>query len=436
MFEEKKLKYELRKTLLQKVPSQLKLNVQFIDTKHKSLFESQGYFDKVIKIISNSTEISSIEFSTYLLYTEQKDYEGFRFYKDFERKLLKSLMLIEDSIEFKNNTIKPLFVGSNLPRSFIEKYGVSISLCLANKCFDLQEADWYGIPELSGRFGRRTLDFDIAATKEHYVQIESKGTTFTKSNKVNKKKIYQHKTSILKKKESYLKDDTQGQDPITKDVLLGIIAILDKRDDSNALNYLVDPPALRINMAPLKYKLLSRLSFYYSLLYEISSRSRIIPLLANRINVLYKLDNFQSLSGASLVSSLEKGDVIKPGMFNNRAIIRGKSYKNSYDNYIDVIGRIYTDLSINGFIFSGVKLDIYEMLIEQNHERIINFEKPFYRSNEMALLRIKRGDYTFSLYEEFIKEFGRKRNDDYYEIELEGDFYYSKSGRVYGFITK
>lgn len=434
MIKEDKLRRELKELLILNMPDKLALNVQFINAKHETLFRAQDHFNKIIKIISDSTKIDSIEFLTYLLYTEQKDYDGFRYFKDFKHKLLKSLMLIEDNIKFENNTIKPLFVGSDLPRSFIEKYGVSVSLCLANKCFDLHEADWYGIPELSGRFGRKTLDFDLAATVEYYVQIESKGTTFTKNKKVNDSKIYQKKNSIIKKKDSYKGNDNNDQDTLTKDVLIGVIAILDKRDDSNALNYIVDPPAFRVSMPPLKYKLLSRLSYYYSLLYEISSRSRIISLLANRIKVLYELDNYQLLSGVSLLSSLEEGDIIKPGMFNNRAVIKNKRYQNNYDNYIDVIGNIYTDMNINGFVFSGVKLDIYEMVIKQDHERIVNFEKPRYQTSETVLLRIRKGDYIFSLYEGVIKESGRRRSDDYYEIELEGEFYYTKSGRVYGFI--
>ena len=417
------------------IPDTIKIKISFYNDDEKNKFQSYPNKDEINSIVSSEITISKEEFLTYLLFKEKKNFNKFRTYTDFRNKIPKSIALIEDYLSFENNSVKAEFIGREMNDELIERIGEALSLCAINKLHELTEADWDKIPI------RTTKDFDyeisLASDGSKFIQlnVECKGSAVNDNTK-KVATISNHKSSIDEKKEYISNEEQKLNIPKFQNLYYGVIVSIDNRDTTIAQCWLVDPPAYLIDYSSDKYKILSRLYFYYEIITEIIPQSTVTKLLINRIRDIDKSENINELSKNEFVNARGDSLIIAPNMFNRKSVIKSRFFQNVYGNNDEVFGDIipYENRKINfkGVFFLGLMRDALEMVIEQDFERIFRFKKEFATAKKNLICRIsnKRFREEFKLPEKIVYE----SKKDLIEFELEGWFIYNNTGIVYGLI--
>ena len=388
----------------------LRISLDFYDNHQERLFENYSTINTIRDLTKNNLSINKSEFLTYLLFTEQKDRRAFRSYSDFSEKISKSYELIYQYLNFDNNSIKANFVGTEMNKDLIERVGVSISLCIMNKIHNLHEADWKKIPELNSS---PTFDFEIASDGEKFIQAECKGSSIN-NNRLKISNISNHKANIERKKKR-IRDDNN--------LFYGTIAVLDEREDTTAKCWLVDPPSFEIEIGPEKYRLLSRLYFYWTSLRYTTPNSTILNILINRIKEIKILENYKCLNGIYLLN--RNGDKIKihHNSFAKKSVIG--------DN--NIIGKVYP-LNQTGLFFMGFPQEIYNILISQDFNQILKFKNSSKIEKKEVFCRINKSDLNNYNIPPNIMNI-KKEYETYIEFYLTGEMNFTKSGRVFGILN-
>lgn len=392
----------------------LEISVDFYDVHHENLFKNYSTYHIIYNLINNKKIlINKNEFLTYLLFTEQKDRIGFRSYSDFSNQISKSYALINKYLEFENNSIKANFIGDNMDNNLIERVGVSISLCIVNKIHCLHEADWKKIHEQRGWNSNPTLDFEIASDGNRYIQVECKGSSI-EDNRLKNSNVSNHKSNIEHKKENI---------PEFNNLCYGTISVLDNRQDTVAKCWLLEPPPFEIKMEPEKYRLLSRLYFYWNSLRFASPNSMLLSILINRIRVIEFLKDYKELSGLSLVNRNGDEMELHSNSFANKSVIEHNK----------IIGKVYP-FNRASIFFMGFPQEIYENLISQDFNQILKYK---YSS------KIEKNTVTCRINKNYIEKYNipsnlifKKENyDDYIEFDLAAELNFTESGRVFGVLN-
>ena len=266
----------------------LQVNVDFYDNHHKKLLMNYPSNNEIEHLVRKPTKISKSEFLTYLLFTEQRESEGFRTFDELRKKVDSRLGYISDYLNIGEGTIKAIHTAKETPNEITERVGVSVSLCLVNKIHNMTEADWERIPIDN----RKVLDFQIATTDSLYIFVESKGTILKNNN---------YRTELSGKAKHVKEKKDENKNIIKRGIAYGIITSIDQKNITQS--WLLDPPAIDLPFSPKKYRLLSRMYFYWKNLKIISPKSEFLFSLINRIKVLEKLNDYEIFNSCRLFNS-------------------------------------------------------------------------------------------------------------------------------------
>jgi hypothetical protein len=155
----------------------------------------------------------------------------------------------------------------------------------------------------------------------------------------------------------------------------------------------------------------------------ISQRSAIQLALINRIKAIELSDNLEAFNKLPLLNARGKSIRIYPTSFLTKSVIEKEN----------IIGCLYR-FKKNKLIFIGFQQFIYKLLISQNFMEIMNYK--FFSSTEIRTItcRIKKSDIRYlQISEQLLKEYMHS-DKELIEFKVENQFYYSKSGRVFGII--
>lgn len=395
--------------------SKLKVRVDYYNPEHEKAFSKYSNYDNIRRIAGNVIEIEQSEFLTYMVFTEQKDFTGFRTYTELSTKATDRCGFFKDYLDFSGESIRSKLPHQHIDDNIRERIGVAGSLCIVNKIHELTEADWECVPEQGGKKAQMTTDYKMASDGSKFVFVESKGSAL-ENNKLKKSTISQHKKSIEDKKEVSRKSENNN-------LYYGVISVIDDRPDSILQSWLVDPPPPEYSLEPYRYKLLSRLYFYWRNLKFITPNSSVLLALINRINVLKIVRNFSELDGIHFLNRNGSTMEAYPNSFSQKSFIER----------INIVGRLY-HLKDAYFLFVGFPTYIYDLLISQKFEHINRFKYFNGTITEVLTCRINKEEIKLlNLSEEKLKRF-RKVNDNILELKVEGEFYFNESGRVFSII--
>lgn len=384
----------------------LQVNVDFYDNHHKKLLMNYPSNNEIEHLVRKPTKISKSEFLTYLLFTEQRESEGFRTFDELRKKVDSRLGYISDYLNIGEGTIKAIHTAKETPNEITERVGVSVSLCLVNKIHNMTEADWERIPIDN----RKVLDFQIATTDSLYIFVESKGTILKNNN---------YRTELSGKAKHVKEKKDENKNIIKRGIAYGIITSIDQKNITQS--WLLDPPAIDLPFSPKKYRLLSRMYFYWKNLKIISPKSEFLFSLINRIKVLEKQNDYEIFNSFPLFNS--EGEEIL--VYDNYLGYSAHTYIN---NQL-IIGRliIYEDK----IFFFGFSREVFFILAKQDFDEIINYNLLSKIEEVNIMAKINKNELNIN---SSIKQFIKHEEKKYYQIELKTDVYCTSSGRVFGFI--
>lgn len=437
----------------------IRISIDYFNEEEKDKLKANlptDIFQKINNYVSlGYIDIDLDEFKTHLTFTEQNindsrfnkkevlakkvsnRYENFTDYFELDT--------ISQNSNLSNLIINPKMVNSeiiDIPKDNIERMGVSIGLCIVNDFHNLSEADWIKIP-ISNK--SKSLDFNfepiISSTGTHILQLECKGH-LTKELNSNARisQISKSRQHVLKKKND-ANIQYNSDDIVTPVVYYGTISV---SNFHSTHVWLVDPIST-IKMNPEKLQLLNRLWFYYDNLRIFMSRTQLVIALANRIAVIEKIENYQQLDNFPLYDSNLFVIDIENKTFSN--------YSKSIEG--DIIGFI-SEVNNNEIVFIGYTKLIFEIIIEQNFNKIISYKEDykvdFFLLHDIECLINKKDleKYNFpeTLNNEILKFNKKKKKKNIIEKKEEKDddikskikfflrnnnnLIFSKSGRVWG----
>jgi len=406
----------------------IKLSLEYYDSKQDNLFQCFPNALQLNKLVKHGIIISKDELLAYMMFTEQMDRDGFRNYSELQNKIQNRLGDIEDFLCFSNESIQARFIGNEMMQSgFTERIGVALGLCVVNNIHGLTAADWKKIKEAPGRKGHPTFDFEIpiASTGQNFIQAENKGSTIA-DNSQQSGSICNHYNSIQSKKNYIRKEEDSKQIPLHQNFFYGTIGVLDNRTNSIAKVWLVDPPALEIEMEPEKYKLLARLHYYLDEFKNIGVKNKIIIAIKKRIIEIEESSDYLKFDNVPL-------DYKFPRAFH--LIMDGKIFA-AVDNN-EAFGRIFIvkhKQKIFPYLNAFPKA-LMQIIILQNFENILGYkyDPDFINEDVQVLMRLGDKELEGSTLPENIKFVFNERRK-YYEATYFGKVSHSNDGRVFGLL--
>jgi hypothetical protein len=412
----------------------IQLSIEYYNETQQHSFRSFPNIEYLDNIVKNGIAISKDEFLAYMMFTEQMERDGFRTYTELQNRIQRRLGDIEDFLSFNNSSIQSKFNGIEMMQAgFTERIGVALGLCVINKIHRLTAADWKKIPEVPGKKGHPTLDFElpVASTGTSFIQVENKGSV-TENNNRKGSSIQNHYNKIQQKKSYVRQQEADLQIPIYKNLYYGTIGILDGRTDSKAKVLLIDPPAFEIDMEHSKYKLIARLRYYLDEFNTIGIKETITRPLENRISEIMNSDNYLNYSNIPLVSSRFSDSV--------SFYLNTDSNTEAIVDTNEAFGRFYEIESEEKpalYVIAFTKA-ILRMIIRQDFDGVLNYtyEPNFINENVTILLRSKEPIEQFMSSEEIrfrLNERGKGRRR-YYEATYYGRISHDSSGRIFGII--
>jgi hypothetical protein len=403
--------------------SQIKLSVDFYNEQEKQLFGSYPNSSQINSLVENPVNIQKNEFLSYMMFTEQRNAEGFQTYGELNNRITKRLGDIEDYLSFNNNSVQAKFIGNNMDLNLTERIGVGLGLCTINKLHGLNESDWQRIPTISGRNGLPTLDFElpIASTGSNFIQIENKGTT-QENNNNKTSSVSNHYASIKSKKES-VRNTIAPQN----NLCYGTIGVLDNQSNSLAKIWLVDPPSKYLDIEPAKYKLLARLSFYLEEFQNIGVNKKLIKILENRINEIIEETNYQKLDNKPLDYYYNYPRFIL--MENKSFVIVDHNEALGRVFFIKQKGELYP------FIYALPKA-IFKLILKQDFEKILDYKyNPDFINDSLNIsMRLSQKDFENYEIPKNVK-FVQNESKKIYEATYFGKISHSESGRIFGLLS-
>jgi len=393
----------------------LKLDVKFYDKEHRSLLEKLSSFSAMENYVDNGFLVHPEIFLVYSVFVHQKQIDDFRTYNDLKR-LLSKYCLFEEYFEL-NETVRSRFANSDDQRSNLtEEAGVGAALSLASSLYDLTEADWERKPDRL----MKDLDFKIASTGKHYIEVEAKGA-IVEDVTVKVSKISNKKADIGRKK------NEQRNDFNNQNTLIGVIAAIPSNKQQHATCYLLDPPAGEQEEDAFKYKLLARLYYYWRELHIIS-KTHLLAALATRIKDIELVRDYKSLDSMPLLNRNNNEFDVPSSLFSSLSTTEAKI----------AFGEIIPqNESETEYFFYGMAAEIPEMLIEQNFKNIANLKFAPESFPEIRITaRVKKSELKqykgrlFNKDNEETEEPGLKSRK---EIKMVANLFKTPAGRVFGY---
>lgn len=399
---------EIVKILEDGTTSMLRFGIEFYDNKHRERLKANcERYEQMEKLVVSGFEVEAEELFSYSMFVEQLLTEnGWQSYRDLQTALPPFRQTWERHFNCSALTVYAKRETSLIPKHHKEALGVGGALSVVSNVYSLTEADWETIPEQHVK----SLDFKIASTGTYYIEVEAKGAVVPK---FQKSYLSDHKRSIERKK--------QVQRELgNRNTMIGVIVAIPSDSSLKAKCFILDPPPVRIPFDPYKYKLLSRLYFYWREL-RLVSRAHFLEVLINRIKIIQMTDDYKSLDGLPLFNSRGEPHQVPNSLFETRSSVYRRS----------AFGEVLP-LGDGRFFFYGFDTDVVETLIKQDFSRLnaLSF-KSRTESDTRVSAKIPRrllgGPKTEVKYDE-----DREEDENRKTLSMVGDLVHTSSGRVLG----
>ena len=390
----------------------LNFDVKFYDEKHRNLLEKLDVFSTMNDYTKKGFHVSKGVFLIYSVFVHQKNKKDFKTYNDL-KKMVSENQLFQKYFKI-NNTVQSVFDESDdQHKPYTESAGVGAALSLASSLYGLTEADWERKPD------DITKDLDFikkASNGKQYIEVEAKGTIVDDvTAKISK--ISNKKSDIEAKK------DEQRNNYDNKNTMLGVLTAIPSNDYQNAMCYLLDPPAGKYEEDPFKYRLLSRLYFYWRELH-IVSKTHLLASLANRIKDIELVQDYKSLDSMPLLNRNNNEFDVPESLFWSLSTTKDKSF---FGEVIPV------NESETEYFFYGMNADIIEMLIQQNFKEITSLKfNPEYLPETKIIAQVKKSELK-QYKDKYSEEKDQSEPISRKKINMVANLFRTPAGRVFGF---
>jgi hypothetical protein len=400
----------------------INVSVEYYNNKEKELFQNYPNCSDISSLVNGQQTIPKDELLAYMIFTEQKDHDGFRSYEELKERVSSRLGDIDDYFDFSNNGLSAKFIGNQMDNNLIERFGVGLGLSAIGKLHNLTEADWKRIPEAAGRNGHPTFDYDIplASDGNKFIQVENKGSAI-EDNTYKPSTVSQHYGSIKNKKE-YLRGANNSN------LYYGTIGVTDNISNHPVKLLLVDPPSYFIDFNPKKYKLLARLHYYLEEFKSIGVKRKIVDALEKRIHEIVESSDYTKFDNKPL-------DYKYPVAFH--LFMEGKMF--AAIDYNEAFGKFFiieNNEQIFPFIIAYPKA-LMRLIVLQRFDDILSYayDHDFIKEKVNVLLRAgKRDKIDFGILEKIGFRLDERRGR-YFEASYYCNVSHSLSGRLFGQLT-
>lgn len=410
---------------------QINLSVEYYNPAQQTLFQGFPNAATLNSLVQNGMTISKDEFLAYMMFTEQMDRNGFRTYNDLQARIQNRLGDIDDFLSFNNGSVQARIIGNHMMQvGFTERIGVALGLCVINGIHGLTTADWKKIPTAPGINGHPTFDFEIliASTGTNFIQAENKGSTITDNSQQNISVRAQY-AGIERKKEYVRKEEANRLIPIYQNLFYGTIGVLDKRPISTAKVWLVDPPAIDIEMNPEKYKLLARLYYYLDEFRNIGVKEKITESLETRIKLIEEAKDYLEFDNKQLDNSLPK-----QGAFY---LYMDKKMFAAVDTN-EAFGRIFiAENKLGNFAYLiAFPMAIMRYIVKQDFKSILNYNynPDFINESVQVLMRLGGKEIEETKLPVNLM-FVLNEKKKYFEATYYGKISHVPDGRIFGLLN-
>lgn len=389
------------------------VDVQYFDATHQALLGKIPNASELGKLVSDGLAFDDDLFWMHMMFTEQKDYDGFRSFRDLKAKLPGRISEFRDYWDPRGNTIVSKFPPTDMENARTERAGVSVALLLANNVFGLTEADWEKIPIGSVA----ALDFKhpsgglVASNGSAFIEVEAKGTIVSDTGNTGDTKIRNHKSRIDHKKD----EQRKAHNP---NVLLGVITAFSQDPGQRVVARVLDPEPHVTDIDPFKFRLLSRLWYYHSVIQAVS-RMQVLAALATRAVAIGAVHSYRELDGIPLIAPDGSAYSDREWSFPGKSLLEGRLVARAFPFGEDRV------------IVSGFEAVLMDVLSSQSFERLVTFgHEPTVLSVRDRVL-MKRAD----LERAHVRSPRHRWFDRVHDlVEVEGRVVVNSAGRVLGLL--
>lgn len=421
---------------LLKPPPRIRLKVDYYNAIEKEKFDKYPQFipAKLKALTESEIEIPTSEFiASFLFHRNQPEGSG-RFSRlNFEQKIVRALMAMEDQLVFSDNSIHaaadPAYVNTYVK----EMLGEAIGLSVLRRVHGTTLADWSKIPHQTDH---KTFDYSVrrAFSDSYGLEMEAKGTVITPCAGIHPN-VSQQKYLVLQKKNDYRENQDRYVGPRVQVLRYGVIAAASTDIKETLQCFLVDPPGEEGLANPLVLRLLCRMRFLRDWVAYATQDSHFSTALSTRVIDLESIRDPFELNGVQLRYG---GNLL----FDVQPVL--DSY--GFDRYkrsgqLSKVARLTDgfaggslfELSRNAMCFVGVSEPLLKTAMLQDFEKILEFADTSTSQEKAVLCRMTRKKaYKLGLLEKDPKDTGAKL----VSIQFRGLLHFVSEGIVFGVLPK
>ncbi len=388
----------------------LRFEVRFYDGVHQeSLKKNCEKYQLLKSLVRTGFDVEKEDLFAYAIFVEQKRQNGhWETYHDLQTKLPPLRQMLEQNFSISGSRLYANFETRQINNYHKEAIGVGASLSLVSRVYEMTEADWEKIPEQSRNM---TLDFEIASTGNHFIEVEAKGSV-----------VSDHLRSHLSKQKSHIEAKKQQQRDLgNPNMMIGVITAIPDNNKMLPVCFLLDPTPSEIPFDPAKYKLVARQYFYWRHLSMISGKG-FWDVLVERIRRIRQTDNYRSLNRLPLLTRQGESHSLPESLFDTASVVHDRS----------AFGEVLP-LGNDRFFFYGFDVAVAQALVEQDFDRLtgLSFESRV-ETDSRVLARIPtqlpEGPGETAEYDAWSE--GKKRKP----MLMVGDLTHTPAGRVLGHV--
>lgn len=406
---------------IQAPPQTTQVTIAYYDDVERKLLQDQLGRD-ILGSAEKQVSISTADLCTYFLYYKLRSgLPHFGTHAEVTEKWATALVEFDGQIDFTETSIR-LLQQKETSTGTMERFGEAVGLAAVGNLHGLHQADWTRIPIKNTE---KSLDYRkslLASDGKTFIEIECKGSAVN-DNRLKTSAVSNHKSSI-KAKKAGLADAEKGSS-----ILYGTISVLDERPDSIARCWLVDPPSGVID-DPLRFKVISRLTFMAKCISFLGARSSLAASLQTRLSDLVAVENIGPLEGRALLNgSGEKypnagavwvGDYHP--WFSSKSVVRDGPAG----------GHVFA-IDKKRYLFIGIQDELVSMAQTQSFRSIAQYNFVPGIKRQIVDCAVSNGRFKSEFREntDLLKKLISTENG-YARFTLEGNINYSQSGLVWG----
>lgn len=409
----------------------IQVDVQYYDAAERQKLLRYPTRDVMEELVKKPLEVPKAEFLTYYLFHRIKlGTPGYQDYDTVSRRLRRWLGAIGECIDYEGNTIRTPEGAERQLTEVSEHVGEAVGLAVMNRIHGLTEADWRPVPEHRGRRAPPSFDFQIASDGEHFVQIETKGSS-VEDNRLLSEAVRAQKRKIDEKKAKLAALGKQGQDPHPASLRYGTITVVDGRKDGSVRCLLTDPPPTEADDTPQRFKLLNRVRHLRDWISFISPRSPLAAALATRLADLEAMANPFELGGVPLRRGNGEPFQFEPFSPGTR---RHSTFMASKSRVTDgPAGGVVVQLSDRELLFLGIQEQLLTLATAQEFEEIARYKAEVSSINKTVECTFSAGRFRGLRLPPSVSQ-SAAQIGGYFHFPLRGTLRYSPEGLVFGIL--